>query len=62
MEILFFLLSISYEKFLDNLAVIRLSGFATFNGLVAGAATFNDIFSSGVASFNNLLSRWCSNI
>ena len=30
-----FWLSINYEKFLDNLAVIRVSGVATFNDLVS---------------------------
>jgi hypothetical protein len=56
----FFFLSVSYEKFLDNLAVIKLSGFATFNCLVIGVAKFKDIFSSGVASFSSLLSSWFS--
>jgi hypothetical protein len=58
----FALLSISYDKFLDNLAVIRLSEFATFDGLIVGRATFEGLFSTGVASFSSLLSSWCRNI
>jgi hypothetical protein len=57
-----FLLSISYDKFLDNLVVIRLSEFATFDGLVVGIATFEGLFGTGVAFFSSLISSCCHNI